>query len=191
MSRGKAGRHPAARQVVVRLTEDAIADLHRLVRKDPQIVRWCLKKMLLLERDPEAGEPLIGGLVGFRKLTVGDRDCRVVWRVVHDQIGTVFVDVAEVWAAGARSDAEVYREMRARVARLGNTPRAVALEEVLDALGRVSDGFDARSGPASDPVPEWLVSRLVGQAGHPESHVRSLTPEQAMEAWEAWITRPR
>ena len=46
---------PDAPRAVVRLTEDAIADLHRLHRKDPQIVRWAFKKMLLLERSVEAG----------------------------------------------------------------------------------------------------------------------------------------
>ena len=65
--------HPQ-RACVVRLTEDAVADLHRLGKKDPQIVRTVLKKMLLLERSTNAGEPLLGASIGFRKLVVGDRD---------------------------------------------------------------------------------------------------------------------
>lgn len=47
-------------------------------------------------------------MIGFRKLVAGDRDCRIVWRVTHDDSQRVVVDVAEVWAFGARSDAEVY-----------------------------------------------------------------------------------
>jgi mRNA interferase RelE/StbE len=44
---------------VVRCTEPAIADLERLARTGlPQVVRWVLKKCLLLERNPEAGEEL-------------------------------------------------------------------------------------------------------------------------------------
>jgi mRNA interferase RelE/StbE len=190
VTHGGAGRHPEAQHVVVRLTEAAISDLHRLIRKDPQIARWCLKKMLLLERDPDAGEALLGGLIGFRKLTVGDRDWRVVWRVTHDQVDTVLVDVAEVWAAGARSDAEVYQEMTDRVASLGADPRAVALTQVLESLGRVAKGIDARPEPALDPVPDWLVSRLVGKAGHAEDEVRRLAPEQAMQLWDEWMSRP-
>ena len=69
---------------VVRLSEDAIADLHRLGKKDPHIVRTVFKKMLLLERSTNAGEPLLGALLGFRKLIVGDRDWRIVWRVTAD-----------------------------------------------------------------------------------------------------------
>ena len=90
---------PDAPRAVVRLTEDAIADLHRLHRKDPQIVRWAFKKMLLLERSVDAGEPLLGDLIGFRKLVVGDRDWRIVWRTTTDTVGATVIDVAEVWAA--------------------------------------------------------------------------------------------
>ena len=54
--RRRTGRHPAATTVVVRLTEPAFDDLRALLRLDPQLVRQALKKMLLLERDPQAGE---------------------------------------------------------------------------------------------------------------------------------------
>ena len=118
----RGGRHPLATSVVVRLIEPAVEDLQVLLKRDPQIVRWALKKMLLLERDPEAGEALRGGLIGWRKLTVSDRDWRVIWRVTHDQSGRVVVEyVAEVWAVGARSDAEVYAEMADRVSTFGQT----------------------------------------------------------------------
>jgi mRNA interferase RelE/StbE len=95
---------------VVRLIDPAVDDLRALLRLDPQIVRWALKKLLLLERNPEAGKELHGSLIGWRKLTVSDRDWRIVWRVASDDTGTVIVDVAEVWAVGARADREVYEE---------------------------------------------------------------------------------
>jgi mRNA interferase RelE/StbE len=57
-----------------------------------------LTKMPLLERDPVAGEPLLGDLVGGRKLVVGDRARRVVWRVREPVPGHTVVEVAEVWA---------------------------------------------------------------------------------------------
>ena len=120
----------------VRLTSPAVADLHALLRKDPQIVRWALKKMLLLERDPHAGEPLLGHLVGWRKLTVGDRNWRVIWRVSTDKTGAVTVTISEVWAVGARSDAAVYAEMTERIADLGPNPTTQALSSVIDMLGR-------------------------------------------------------
>ncbi len=78
-----------------------VDDLARLVHLDPQIARQALKKMILLERDPEAGEPLLGALVGVGKLTVGDRHRRIVWRVTTDDTGRDLVEIAEVWAAGA------------------------------------------------------------------------------------------
>ena len=60
----------------VRLTEPALNDLQGLARAAPLALKWPLKKMLLLERDPNAGDPLLGGLIGWRKLVVGDRDWR-------------------------------------------------------------------------------------------------------------------
>lgn len=62
----------------VRLTDAALEDLDRLAASVPQALRWALKKMLLLEESPDAGEPLLGNLIGWRKLTVGDRDWRIV-----------------------------------------------------------------------------------------------------------------
>ena len=122
--------HPQ-RACVVRLTEDAIADLHRLGKKDPEIVRAVFKKMLLLERSPDAGEPLLGALVGFRKLVVGDRHWRIVWRVTADTDGTPILDISEIWAVGARSDSEIYEELKARVARIGDDPKLQPLKTSL------------------------------------------------------------
>lgn len=175
----------------VRLIDPAVDDLVRLVRADPQVVRQVVKKMLLLERDPNAGDPLLGALVGFRKLTVGDRHWRIVWRTTTDDLGRVVVEIAEVWAVGARADAAVYAEMEGRVADLPDNPRTQALADVIGLLGRTvgAVGSVARE-PAVEPVPQWLVERLVHTAGRDEDEVRAMDPEAAMEAWEAFITRP-
>ena len=106
----RSGRHPEAVRVEVRLTDPAINDLEALKKSNPNALRWALKKFLLLERDPEAGRPLHKELQGWRKLTVDDRDWRIVWRVTFDDAGSVIIDVAEVWAIGARSDDEVYKD---------------------------------------------------------------------------------
>lgn len=181
---------PVAPRAYVRLIEPAVDDLARLVRRDPQVARQVLKKLLLLERDPEAGEPLLGALIGFRKLTVGDRHWRIVWRVTTDDLGTRVVEIAEVWAAGARSDAAVYAEMKGRVADLPRNPRTQALAEVVTMLGRAAGDVDAAREVESEPVPQWLVERLVHTAGWAEDEVRAMDPESAMEEWEAFITRP-
>lgn len=186
----KTGRHPDAQYTVVRLTDPAVEDLVRLNRADPQVLRWALKKMLLLESDPEAGEPLLGDLIGWRKLTVSDRDWRIVWRSTYDAGGAVVVDVAEVWAAGARSDAEVYAEMSARVASLPDSPSTTALA---DAIKRFAvAGLAAREEPgAKKALPVWLRSGLEKKVGLSADAVAELSLEEAVETWNAWIARPR
>lgn len=178
--------HPKA---WVRLTEPAIDDLRGLYRRNPQIVRWCLKKMLLLKRDPQAGEPLLGGLVGFRKLVVSDRHWRIVWRVTADDAGGAVIDVAEVWAAGARADAEVYAEMKQRLDSLGDAPETRSLKEVVATLGRLSEQFDIAAEPSVDPVPEWVVNALVSSAGLSPEVVRAMTADDAMAALQAFWSR--
>ena len=175
----------------VQLIEPAVDDLRRLLRKDPQIVRWALKKMLLLERDPEAGVPLHGSLAGFRKLVVGNRDWRIVWRVLRDEHGGVVVEVAEVWAVGARSDAEVYREMEERVARLPRSVQAVALADVVARLGRVAAGLRPAEEHQEPTVPDWLIDNLVRIAGMDEASVVELSLVEAVDAWTRWMGEPR
>jgi mRNA interferase RelE/StbE len=175
----------------VRLVEPAISDLEGLLRADPQIVRQVLKKMLLLERDPQAGEPLLGELVGCRKLVVGDRHWRIVWRVTTDDAGGLVVDIAEVWAAGARADAEVYAEMASRVARLPPSPPVTSLAEVVALLGRSIEGIAAAAEPIRELVPPWLADRLRHQVGLSPEHIAGLEPEAAMVIWEQHITQPR
>ncbi len=177
--------------MVVRLTEPAFQDLEALLRLDPQLVKQALKKMLLLERDPEAGEPLHGSLINYRRLVLGDRDRRLIWRVTHDDSGVVIVDVAEVWAVGARSDDEVYDEMRTRVKAMADSPATLALAEVVERLGRVAFSIEATPETTKEPVPDWLAKRLRHQVGLTPAQIRSLTPEEALDAWTEWVSRPQ
>lgn len=188
----------------MRLTDAAVADLERMVRKgDPQVVRWALKKCLLLERNPEAGEELRGALIGYRELTVGDGAWRIVWRVTHDDAGHPVVDVAEVWALGARSDSEVYAEMRDRVATL-TSPSTLPLKEAIERLGKVAAGLTATSAepgedgeadqgaePAQLAVPEWLVQALVKVVGMPRADVDRLSQPEAQRLWSDFTSTPR
>lgn len=188
---GKAsGRHPEAVGTVVRLTRDAVTDLDRLLsRGDPQVVRWAFKKMIHLEQNPEAGDALLGGLMGWRKITVGDRDWRLVWRVTHDDAGAAIVDVAEVWAFGARSDAEVYEEMQGRIATAPQTPQTKALADVLSTLGKLTDDLEAAPEPATpEPLPKWLRESLLYVARLQVTQVDVLTREEADQLWLDYIT---
>ncbi len=179
---------PSGRRAYVRLTAPAVKDLERLLGVDPQIVRWALKKMLLLERDPEAGHPLLGGLVGWRKLVDGDRDWRIVWRVTQDRFGNSVIDIAEVWVIGARAIAEVYAEMTERIELLGENPMTQALSAVIARLGRAAGDVGAAIEPVLDPVPLWLVDRLVHQVQMERSTIDELTGAEAMQIWETFIT---
>jgi mRNA interferase RelE/StbE len=184
------GRHPNAVRTVVRLTRDALNDLDRLMRKgDPQVVRWALKKMIHLEQNPEAGEALLGGLMGWRKITVGDRDWRLVWRVTHDDTGTVIVDVAEVWAFGARSDAEVYKEMEGRIATAPQTLHTKALADVLATLGRLTNDLGATpESAAPEPPPKWLRESLLYVVRLPADEVDAMNREAAEKVWLDYTT---
>ena len=144
--------------------------------------------MLLLERDPYAGEELHGDLIGWRKLVVGNRDWRIIWRATSDDIGAIVVDIAEVWAVGARSDAAVYREMAERVALLPKNPPTLALTEVIERLGRAATAIQAAREIPAEPVPDWLLNRLVHTAGLDRADVERLTLEEAVDAWTAWST---
>ncbi len=179
---------PGLVRAEVWLTEPAVKDLNRL---DGVALVWALKKMLLLERDPMAGEPLVSDLVGWRKLVVSDRDWRVIWRPTTDERGTIRVEIAEVWAVGARSDAAVYVEMRERVEALPPNARRTALTDVIDMLGQQHKVSAARpQSPPSRPE-QWLVDRLVFSAGLRRDAVEAMTSEQAVDAWTEFQIRAR
>ncbi len=86
------------------LSDDAYEDFRDLDGSAKRIVAKGLKK---LESDPHLrGQPLGsrsgGDLTTFRKLVIGDRDYRIVYRIEPD--GTVVV----VWVIAKRADNEVY-----------------------------------------------------------------------------------
>jgi mRNA interferase RelE/StbE len=149
------------------------------------VVRWVLKKCLLLERNPEAGEELRDGPIGYWKLTVGDRDWSIVWRVTSDDTGLPVFDIAEVWAVGARSDSEVYTEMESRAATLSATPATVPLAESIARLGEVGRDLTPSSEepePDTQPaLPGWLLHVLTTVVGMPRVEVDRLTEDQAQE----------
>lgn len=178
----------------VRLTEDAVADLHRLGKKDPRIVREVFKKMLLLERSTDAGEPLLGALTGFRKLVVGDRDYRIVWRRVTDESHDPVLEIVEVWAAGARADAEVYEEMRLRVSRLRDheSPDARALAEVIEKMGRLFTGIEVHPEPApSTDLPPWLSQALEETLHLTVDQISTLSRDEAQALLSEHWSRPQ
>lgn len=180
---------PEEATYAVRFTLPALNDLRSLARRDPQIVRAVLAKVQLLKRDPYAGRPLAGNLIGWRKLVVGDRHWRVVWRVVKEADGTSAVEVSEIWGVGARSESAIYSELERRIADMPEGPETQALAQVT-ALMTGSRGTREYDNPA-EPVPDWLVARLTEKAGLRADQVQAMSLEEAVDAWTDWTSRRR
>ncbi len=111
--------------VRVELIDDAIEDLVRYHQTD--IFPRLLAKLVRLEEvGKEAGIPLGRGLVGWRKIVVGDRDWRIIFTLDTQET------VATVWVIGDREDADCYEQAEGRVQALaGNQPHAVSLAAVM------------------------------------------------------------
>jgi mRNA interferase RelE/StbE len=164
----------------VHFTDAALDDLRRI---GPEAVPRVLRTVLLLEDNPEAGAPLGSSLTGFRKLVVGRNTWRIVYRVVAGA-----VEICEIWAVGARCDAEVYAEAAARVREATRRrPDLVGLADVVERLGRLAGGTAAAAAelrePAREPVPGWLADRLVRTVGLRREQVAALDLERAVDLW--------
>jgi mRNA interferase RelE/StbE len=87
----------------VELVADAIADLEGLATSGN--IRLFLAKLVRLEAvGKDAGQPLRSELTGLRKIVVGNRDWRIIFRMNTDDT------VATVWVIGDRNDSECYQE---------------------------------------------------------------------------------
>ncbi|MFT4035089.1 MAG: hypothetical protein QM679_05905 [Patulibacter sp.] len=107
--------------VRVELIDEAVDDLRKYA-KTGRLKDFLTKLVRIEEQGDQAGEPLSGGLHGYRKMVVGDRDWRIVFRVV-DGVATVVV-------IGDRADSECYTEAAQRLERLA-TESATSLATVL------------------------------------------------------------
>lgn len=175
----------------IRLTDPAIDDLRAIYKLDPSVLRLVLKKMLLLETNPRAGEPLMRELAMWRKLTVGDRHWRIVWIPKQDMVGQEVIEIAQVWAIGARNDEEIYEETKQRIESLPVTPRTTSLIDVLTLLNSRTIDIVAAAEPLDEPAPAWLITKLEKNMGLSKDQVRGLSREQAVELWEEHISRPK
>lgn len=121
--------------VRVELSSDAVGDLGRYATSS-NIALFLAKLVRLEEVGKDAGVPLGGGLVGWRKIVVGDRDWRIIFTMNPDE------NVATVWVIGDRADAECYEQAARRLAQLGeDRPEAASLATVmLDLVRRRSSG---------------------------------------------------
>jgi mRNA interferase RelE/StbE len=131
-----------------------------------------------------AGYPLGSTLTGFRKLVVGRSTWRIVYRVVDDKA----VEICEIWAVGARADAEALVRARDAATR---RPEFRKLADVIEQLGRLAGDVAVPTAPAREPVPDWLAQRLIRTVGMAPQDVAALSLEEAVDRWGDFTSKPR
>lgn len=145
-----------------------------------------LRKLLVLEANPQAGEPLVDELSGYRKLVVGDRTWRIVYRIVDVER----VEICEVWAIGLGKRDEVYRAAYSRVERAaGQRPELFSFAKMVENLGRITGNVTTTDeAPSAEPVPRWLYERLVATGRYRREQVAAMSAQEAFETWNEYIS---
>jgi mRNA interferase RelE/StbE len=114
--------------VRVELIDDAVADLAKHAESGK--LKLFFRKLLEIEASgSQAGEPLGRDLVGWRKITVGNRDWRIVFRV--DRAETV----ATVCVIGDRDDGARYEEAKKRADDIEDVDAASLAESMMELFG--------------------------------------------------------
>ena len=114
--------------VRVELLDDAVVDLARQAESGK--LKLFFKKLLEIEqKGSEAGEPLGRDLVGWRKITVGNRNSRIVFRVDRDEA------VATICVIGDREDGICYEEAKRRADRAQDNDAASLAESMMTLFG--------------------------------------------------------
>ena len=126
--------------VRVELLDEAVADLAGLA--EGGMLKQFLKKLLYIEENgAQAGQPLGRNLAGWRKITVGNRDYRIVFRVDKDET------VATVCVIGNREDGACYAEARERAERKDDSDAASLAESMLDLFASRKSRKTRRKSP--------------------------------------------
>lgn len=114
--------------VRVELLDEAVADLADQAETGMQRA-FCRKLIDIEKHGSKAGQPLAKGLHGWRKLTVGDRNWRIVFRVDEN------AGVATVCVIGDREDEACYREALRRVKEANIADATSLAESMMELLG--------------------------------------------------------
>ena len=131
------------------LLPDAVEDLADLDGAERRLVFKALRK---LQTEPEErGAPLGSGLTTFRKLVVGNRQYRIVFRVEPD--GTVVV----IWVVASRVDSECYDLAMGRLA------ERVAPDQLTALLRRVARAVSASAAGGSGSPGRRRTTRSTGR----------------------------
>jgi mRNA interferase RelE/StbE len=119
-------------------------------------------------------------------LIAGRNTWRIVYRIDDDKT----VEICEIWAVGARADAEVYADAAARaIDAASQRPELRRLAEVIERLGRLTGNVVVPAVPVRDP--DWLASRLIDTVGMAPQDVAALSLEEAVDRWGEFRSRPK
>jgi mRNA interferase RelE/StbE len=114
--------------VRVELIDEVIVDLADLAESGN--LRQFFKKLLEIEANgSQAGEPLGRDLVGWRKITVGNRNWRIIFRVDKDET------VATICVIGDREDAACYEEAQRRAQQAKDADATSLAASMIELLG--------------------------------------------------------
>lgn len=124
--------------VRVELIDEVIVDLADLAESGN--LKQFFKKLLEIEaHGSQAGEPLGRDLVGWRKITVGNRNWRIVFRVDKDEA------VATICVIGDREDAACYEEAQRRAQQAKDADATSLAASMIELLGSRKDRNAARA----------------------------------------------
>jgi mRNA interferase RelE/StbE len=114
--------------VRVELVDEAIVDLADLAESGN--LKQFFRKLVEIEANgSQAGEPLGRNLVGWRKITVGNRNWRIVFRVDKEEA------VATVCVIGDREDAACYEEAQRRAQQISDADATSLAASMMELLG--------------------------------------------------------
>jgi mRNA interferase RelE/StbE len=114
--------------VQVELIDEVIVDLADLAESGN--LKQFFKKLLEIEAyGSQAGEPLGRDLVGWRKITVGNRNWSIVFRVDKSE------SVATVCVVGDREDAACYAEAQRRAQQAKDADATSLAASMMELLG--------------------------------------------------------
>lgn len=114
--------------VRVDLIDDAIADLAKHAETG-KLKSFFAKLLEIEEKGSRAGEPLGRDLAGWRKITVGNRNWRIVFRVDKDET------VATICVIGDREDGVCYEEAKLRADKAPHNDAASLAESMMTLFG--------------------------------------------------------
>ncbi len=159
----------------ISLTTYAEDDYSIFIKSNKELERLLLKKLIYIAASPNiAGVALTGRLSGMRKIKVGERIWRIIWRVVKEQ--------GEVWGIGRRDHLEIYREVERRIAILGENPETNTLAQILLKLHTSAKPILERKD-----IPKEILEALIYEMGLSFETIMTLSVDESISLYERYL----